>query len=643
MKLIASVVVVLGLSCNASLHAQQAPWEDYSRHIGKAKGIASLSTDLFGDSVDLYTGRLSFRQVDIALEGNSELPVALTRSFSPRDPVVAAQWAVIDMPVDDQPFADWTLDIPRVSGVFAHKLTGNVLGPEGLIINPGTLYSWVDQRCSGLRVPPYVGEFAPMEYWYGLQADMPGGGEMLAPTAGLPAPNNGITYRWMTSSRTWFSCLPSIKNASGEGFLAVGADGTRYWFDWMAKFHEPTLRKSFTYSISTPTGGFEDVYQQEMLRRRNVLYATRVEDRFGNWVSYRYSNAADQPVRLDAIESSDGRNITLSYNAAGRIVSASTSGRTWIYGYAADGLSLTGVIQPDGSSWTYNLGNYVRNMSISAAYVSSCNYPGVILGAAELTDIGSTLAMKHPSGAQGEFELRPKLHGRSNVPHKCVPVAGSDNPEPGADFSDYVRFYWANSLVRKKISGPGLSDMQWTYTYNGSQTPAQAAAFLSHPANYAPPGSWAPGPYTYSRLADEGKPLTDISTYIIVDPTCVADTCAGSVSTEVTGPEDWARYTYGNSYRYNERKLLRKEIAKLNSPVSRIETYAYELGRSNLPYQPIVGATRQYQGDGLTESTLRPIKVETIQQDGMNYVRSINAFDSLARPIQITETSTLGP
>jgi hypothetical protein len=206
-----------------------------------------------------------------------------------------------------------------------------------------------------------------------------------------------------------------------------------------------------------------------------------------------------------------------------------------------------------------------------------------------------------------------------------------------------VRFYWVNSLVRKKVSGPGLTDMQWTYTYNNSQTPLQAASFRSHPANYAPPGSWAARPYTFSYLAEEGKPNTDITIYIIVDPTCVSDACAGTVSTDVVGPEDWVRWTYGNSYRYNERKLLRRETGLLNAPISRVETYGYELGRSNLSYQPIIGATRQYQGDGLAEAVLRPLKVESTQQDGVNYVRTVNTFDSFARPVRITESSTSGP
>ena len=87
---------------------------------------------------------------------------------------------------------------------------------------------------------------------------------------------------------------PTIKNGSGEGFLATTRDGTRYWFDHMAQFHE-TLLSSPTSGGSTAT---------PLSRRRNALYVTRVEDRFGNSVSYSYSNTATSPVRLTSISAS---------------------------------------------------------------------------------------------------------------------------------------------------------------------------------------------------------------------------------------------------------------------------------------------------------------------------------------------------
>ncbi|WP_434982776.1 RHS repeat domain-containing protein [Xanthomonas arboricola] len=643
MRVTAILVGPLAIFFFGRLCAQQTPWDDYSKHIKKSSLPAQLDESQFGDAVDLYTGRISFRQVDASIEGNSSLPVMVVRTLSIRDPVVAAQYANVDPPIDDQPFADWTLDIPRISGTFAQKLTGNVLGPQGMVINPGTLYRWSDQRCSGQRVPPWIGEFAPMDYWNGLQAEMPGGGELLTPTPGLPAPTNGGGFRWITSIRTWFSCLPSIKNTSGEGFLAITADGTKYWFDWMAQFHEPTIRKSFVYTISQPSGGFGDVYEQEMVRRRNTLYVSRIEDRYGNWVSYRYSNAYDQPVRLDAIESNDGRFIALSYNSNGKIVSASANGRTWTYSYSTDGQSLTKVNLPDGSAWSYDLNNYLKAFGVSEMDPSSCNYPGTIDGGMTIATAAKNLFVRHPSGALGVFEIRPFLRGRSNVPQQCQPSADGGGPEPGAAYSDYVRFYWTNSLIRKNVSGPGVADAQWTYRYNGVQNTTEAAGFWDKPANYAPPGSWAPRPYTYSRLADEGKAITDISTYIIADPVCLSESCAGSVSTEVSGPGEWTRYTFGNSYRYNERKLLRKEAGTGPGAVARVESFTYELGRSNLPYVPIIGATRQYQGDGLAEAALRPLRSESVRQDGVNYTQEILSFDAFARPTSVRKTSSAAP
>ncbi|MCC4601679.1 hypothetical protein [Xanthomonas melonis] len=623
-------------------YAQQTPWDDYSKHIKKSSSPARWGDSQFGDAVDLYTGRLSFRQVDLSIEGNSPLPMLVARKLSVKDPVVSAAWSNVEFPVNDEPFADWALDIPNISGVFAQKLMGPMLGPQGLVLNPGQLHNWSNQRCSGLRVPPWIGEFAPMDYWYGLQAEMPNGGEMLAPTSGLPAPTNGGAYRWVTNARTWFSCLPSIRNASGEGFLAIAPDGTKYWFDWMAQFHEPTIRKSFAYSISTPSVGFSDVYEQEMHRRRYALYVSKVEDKNGNWVSYRYSNAYDQPVRLDAMESSDGRFITLSYNNSGKIIAASANGKTWVYTYSSDGQALSRVTLPDGSAWSYDFNGYLKAFNVSEMDPSSCNYPGSISGGDDTIFRGRTVYVRHPSGALGEFEVRPLLRGRSNVPQQCIPSPSNDGPELGVA-SDYVRFYWTNSLTRKKISGPGMADTQWTYRYSGVQNTSEVAGLWGKSANYEPPGSWAVRPYTYSRLADEGKPLTDISTYILIEPVCLADSCAGSVSTEVAGPGEWARYTFGNSYRYNERKLLKKEVGARPESISRVENFTYELARSSLPYIPVIGATRQYQGDGFAEAALRPLKTESIRQDGVNYSREILSFDAFARPTSVRRSSSTAP
>jgi hypothetical protein len=51
---------------NASL----LPWEDYAAHIQKRSGITALGPNVFGDSVSLYTGALSFSVSAARCEGS---------------------------------------------------------------------------------------------------------------------------------------------------------------------------------------------------------------------------------------------------------------------------------------------------------------------------------------------------------------------------------------------------------------------------------------------------------------------------------------------------------------------------------------------------------------------------------------------
>lgn len=188
------------------------PWEEYSKLIQSKTTVAAHGPDLFGDNVNLYNGALSFSVTDLSVPGNAGLPVALTRTFnvSSRPPYA----------LNDLPFADWDIDLPRLSGVFATH--------------------WPNDRCSSTAAAPSVSAgstvYNASDYWHGNHAHMPAGGEMLVADRGAPVPAGGGAYPWMTPAFTYFSCLSSIKNGAGEGFLAIAPDGTRYWFDWMAQY-----------------------------------------------------------------------------------------------------------------------------------------------------------------------------------------------------------------------------------------------------------------------------------------------------------------------------------------------------------------------------------------------------------------------
>ncbi|HJS34230.1 MAG TPA: hypothetical protein VJ766_01955, partial [Pseudoxanthomonas sp.] len=308
-------LLLLATSGVVSAQDVSRPWEEYGKLIKSRETVAALGPTLFGDQVDLNTGALSFSATDVSIPGNSKLSVAFSRSFK-----VSNRKGYIN----DSTLADWELDAPKLSGVFASSW-----GPASRCSVASAAAARPAQVSSSGTV------FNAEDFWQGNHADMPGGGEMLYNAGFATAPSTGGPYYWMTPGFTYFSCLSTTKNEGGQGFLAIAPDGTKYWFDWMAQYVEPSLK-----------GG--QAGSGQIARRRNVLYATRVEDRFGNWVTYTYTNNYDQPARLTSILANDGRQITVGYNAQGHVANVGTGSQTWTYEYSyptATTGTLTAVVQ----------------------------------------------------------------------------------------------------------------------------------------------------------------------------------------------------------------------------------------------------------------------------------------------------------
>lgn len=223
MKKLLTALSLLLVSAQAS--AQKLPWEEYDKQIQARGAITAHGPQLFGDEVELSSGALSFSVTDISVPGNNGIPVALTRTLSIIDR---------DQRLYDMPMGDWDLDIPRLEGVFA--------------------LSWQDNRCTGSGLPPTVNvgtsSYSYIDYWQGNHARMPGGGGLLkADQSTVPKPTTGGPYPWVTAGMTYFSCLPNLVNGGpGEGFLAITTDGTKYWFNHMARFAEPGLASPLTYT-----------------------------------------------------------------------------------------------------------------------------------------------------------------------------------------------------------------------------------------------------------------------------------------------------------------------------------------------------------------------------------------------------------
>ncbi|MEZ0469587.1 RHS repeat domain-containing protein [Luteimonas salinilitoris] len=560
-------------------------WEEYGKRVERSREVSPLGPDLLGDQASLSDGSLSFQATDVDIPGNSALPVSFSRKYAVTDRSGRYR---------DSPLADWDIDVPSISGVFA---------PDWVSASPTP-----QNRCSAAPAPPTVSiqgsSFYPIDYWQGIHLNLPGGsgGELLRTNAGAPKPSAG-NYIWVTGDgTTHVSCLGSIANGTGEGFLAITADGTRYWFNWMAQYMEPVLK------ATNGTG--------RIPRRKNVLYATRVEDRFGNRVDYTYTNAWNAPARLTRIQANDGRTLTISYNGNGFVSTVGDGARTWTYSYTSS--SLSAVELPDGSRWEIALSplSSARIMLFKMVGVPPPGSPGwepwrncvwqpEAVGQTEFTG-----SITHPSGATGQFTVEVERHGRTNVPVNCLNYTSPHN-DVNDDISFWPITYDNFALKTKTITGPGLPPATWQYDYH------------SPPSYYYPSGS-------------SSHPVCPVGTDCSI-PQCTSDDCAGASRTTVTGPEGkWTRYWHGNSYRYNEGKLLSVETGAGPSSVLKRTTNSYDLNNT-LRF----GTSPQQRGDGFASEYVRPQLAAVVAQQGVDFTWQANAFDAFARPTSVTKSSTV--
>ncbi|HLM53806.1 MAG TPA: hypothetical protein VK325_09530, partial [Pseudoxanthomonas sp.] len=396
-------LAVVGLCAASSVSFAQTssqvsrPWEKYGERIKASQAVAPLGEDLFGDRVGLSKGELSFVARDVEIPGNGTLPMALERQYAVHD----RRWLQ-----STGMLADWDLNLPRLSAVF---------NPDW-VVQPTANHPVTSARCSTFARPPIWRPFEHDDFWSGVSLSLleQDKGTILQATAAVTL-QDGLSYPWVTGDgKVRLACLPSIKNGTGEGFLAITPDGTKYWFDWMAQ----TIEQRSLGERVPPFGRPEIVrgvrlnhdVEYYMHLRKNTLYATRVEDRFGNNIVFTYSNAWNAPGKLTQIQASDGRSIALTYS--GNYVSTVSDGaRTWTYRYASTPSrrdTLTQVIRPDGSHWSINFNGFTHGGEI--VYRDYTPVGEIMRDCVSVSDpplnSGNTFVgtMTHPSGAVGTFE-----------------------------------------------------------------------------------------------------------------------------------------------------------------------------------------------------------------------------------------------
>lgn len=475
-----AAICLAGVSHDGFAQATQGVDLRYATLLKDPERLAATPGNTFGDQHNTESGSLSFNVVDVSIPGNSDLPVEFRRSMKIED--ILLDYA---NPASSR-LSDWDFDLPRIQAAYEYK-TGWVTSDPARqrkncsVTNP----AYIAPPGSGTNPDLFPAE----AYWSAPSVHFPGQGSslLLYNQGRITAPADGGPYYWLTSNFDYVSCLASIQNvgkgtpeevafSSAEGYMVRRPDGTRYWFDWMA------VDKTTNFiTASRGTSVVNPWLKSEALRQATTaLYATRVEDRFGNWVNYHYSNANTQPVRIDRIESSDGRVITFSYSevqGVERLTSVAAHGRTWLYDYSQENLRvkpLVAVGNPDGSAWNYSgLSKPSFDWSLDQQY-GSCARPDTWRSivnfdatVAEPPGDGYRYWVVSPSGARAEFHYGLVLLGRSGVPKQCR-VSGTTLP--GSSYQDMleqaIRMGGKQiALLSKTITGPGIEPLRWRYNY----------------------------------------------------------------------------------------------------------------------------------------------------------------------------------
>ncbi|MCD9004637.1 RHS repeat protein [Luteimonas sp. XNQY3] len=410
------------------------PYQEYDKRVKIAEQVAPLSSDLFGEQVNMYDRSAAFEHVDISIPGNFPLPVELRRSLTVRPlPEMGAR------PQNYGGLGNWDISVPYITGTFDFQYGWNrsINGEQ--------------PRCSTNFFPHTLAPHQIRDIFSGYQVSIPGQGSrgvMAGPNA-AHRPDDGQTRLWTTRELDSFSCVPMASGYPGEGFLMVDANGVKYRFD------VGTVRQAGTMAAEMNAGKARN-------RIQVYLLASRVEDSLGNWVNYSY-NAAGHPI---SIEASDGRRITLAYSN-GALVSAAAHGRQWSYGVQSG--QLVSVSQPDGAAWgfAYSSDMSVPYVSWDAAQNFGCS------NHAPLAQRGFTLTLVHPAGATGRFAFGHERHYRSGVSVTTCIVANTGGVGGQIDYRLMQPNYFDKfSLMTKAISGPGLPEpLVWSYSGNTEAIP----------------------------------------------------------------------------------------------------------------------------------------------------------------------------
>ncbi|MEL1265383.1 hypothetical protein [Pseudoxanthomonas putridarboris] len=456
---------------------ETSPYEDRLTAVANGYQVQAFGSDGFGDEVNPLTGDLRFTQVDLELKGVGP-DISIIRTFSSNEGR-QRNWH------GSYFFGDWNLEVPRVV-THAREITA----PPNQVQEAQWQVSGTNPhaRCSNYDLPP---EDPLGRWWNGVEIRgvssegtfgterlplLKRGGNPISPS--MTIDGVAMTFPMVTTSLWMVACLPSITNGPGEGFLAVSPSGTIYWFNYMVKVYSEKYSPPYSpQNYPYPQGYTSAQYWPDGARRVQLaLMPSRIRDRFGNEISFTYSNN-----RLQAISSSDGRSISITTETDHRAITVTSDNpaarRVWRYytGHIPGTVSsgLLRVVRPDGTYWQFSLGHFTRMCDARIWQAPSWDPIKICQDASGGVFFERQGTVKAPSGAVATYVVQG------------WPMAYT--VDPAIEPYDYVEsefyepVYPTTYSVRSKMVDNLGSISEWRYSYNqfcpGASRPANTVSF----------------------------------------------------------------------------------------------------------------------------------------------------------------------
>ncbi len=426
--------------------------------------LQPLGNNLLGDSIDINTGTVHFTNVDVSIPGNFDLSVGISRTFESGYDRANTD-AAIDydgLPRGPRKYmADWDLDIPSIRWIYPLQT-----GINGLKAIPKER---TRNFCGSNQTLPYINlrhddgivnilgtSVEHFELSNEMDLYIPGVGsqKLLDEPTGVDFPSDVIK----TTKDYWIAkCIPA--NDGAQGLLVTSPNGTKYYFDKF--YYAPSTGVQTIYVFTNDTQpldfpvtpnipGAHGIYNTTVPRVTSTLMVSKVEDIYGNWVEYDYTDSL-----LTSIRSSDDRKVNITYEENDdKIKTINVNGRIWTYNYLKNGSGrfyLESVIRPDSREWVYDFGaKPLFAMPEHETEDYACKSEDV------------TLNVKHPNGVSGIFTFSEKSHRKVMGPY-----SGTSYPCNILSPLSFktTSYYDVMSLVSKTLSGPGVDGYTWTFDY----------------------------------------------------------------------------------------------------------------------------------------------------------------------------------